>query len=93
LSSYLGHKLANTTKLEEQIVEIMICRNCTLVNALNIIFGLYKVDTDCIYDMMDFLEKHLPDLDSVSYHMNIYTGNQPDVDLKMDGKYENPKKE
>ncbi len=86
----MSFKPVPIARLEQQIVEMMISEDCTLVGAMDIIFMLCDVDTDSVYDIVDFLEERLPDLDTVSYFMEIYSGNEPDVDLKLDRKHENP---
>lgn len=69
--------------LEEYLVEIMIDENCTLSHALRIVFDEVGVDTNSVFDMVDFLEERLPSLDSVNDLMMVYTGQSPDYRLRF----------
>jgi hypothetical protein len=83
-----------TSDFEKELVETMILENCTMQEALVNLFSLYRVDTESVIDLVDFLEYMVYDLDKVQYLMQIYTGQVPDmqlVDLKDEKKKDRDK--
>lgn len=67
---------------ERVLIEIMIDESCTLREALDVAFSSHGVDTNNVFDLVDFLEEQLYDLDKVQTMMLIYTGRSPDFQLK-----------
>lgn len=67
---------------EKQLVEIMISESCTFNQALKIVFDVHEVDTTSVFDLVDFLEDRVEDLNTVGYYMNIWTGRENDLILK-----------
>lgn len=74
--------------LEKMLVMVMGREKCSLVAALEIVFDCYCVNGDDVYDVVEFLECGLPDLDTVSHFMKIWTGEESDLVLKMRAKNE-----
>ncbi len=66
---------------EKELVEIMILESCTMQTALSYAFSAYKVDVESVFDLVDFLEYMIYDLDKVQYFMQVYTGQVPDLHL------------
>lgn len=54
----------------------------TLSEALEVDFWASQVNIHSVYDVVDYLEQKLENLDKVQYYMNVYTGQVPDVVLK-----------
>lgn len=73
---------------EKELIDIMVDEKCTMSEALGYAFSLYNVDTKSVFDMVDFLEERVHDLDKVQMMMAIYTGRIPDFQLTRldDGK-------
>jgi hypothetical protein len=40
------------------------------------------VDVSSVFEICDYLEEKLQDLNRVHYYMMVYTGQSPDVELK-----------
>jgi len=72
--------------LEKTLVMVMVREKCSLVAALEIVFDQYDIDGDDVYNVVDFLEYGLPDLDTVSHFMKIWTGEESDLVLKTQNK-------
>lgn len=72
-----------TAGLEHILVEVMVEKNCSLVAAMEHIFDYNGVDKECVYDVVEFLEDGLRDLDIVSHFMKIWTGEDNDMTLKI----------
>jgi hypothetical protein len=70
-----------TSDFEKELVETMILENCTMQEALVNLFSLYRVDTESVIDLVDFLEYMVYDLDKVQFLMQVYTGQVPDMQL------------
>lgn len=66
---------------EKELINIMVDEKCTMSEALGYAFSLYNVDTNSVFDLVDFLEEQLYDLDKVQAMMMIYTGQMPDLQL------------
>lgn len=66
---------------EKELINIMVDEKCTMSEALGYAFSSYNVDTNSVFDMVDFLEDKLYDLDKVQTFMMIYTGQVPDFQL------------
>jgi len=66
---------------EKELVEIMILESCTMQTALSYAFSSYNVDVESVFDLVDFLEYMIYDLDKVQYFMQVYTGQVPDLYL------------
>ena len=66
---------------EKEVVDIMVNEKCTMREALDYMFFYHEVDTNSVFDLVDFLEKRLYDLDKVQTIMMIYTGQTPDFQL------------
>lgn len=71
-------------RLEHYIVEIMIDENCTFAQAMDIVFSEQNIDTNSVFDLVEFLEEHLETLDDVSEFMDIYTGKSKDFILILE---------
>lgn len=67
---------------EKRLVEIMYEEDVTLSEALYIDFWANEVDMKSVFDMVDYLESRLENLDKVQYYMEVWTGDAPDVGLK-----------
>lgn len=75
-------------KFEQRVIDIMVAVRCTIREALEIIFAVHEIDDTNVFDMVDFLEEQVYDLDKVHTLMMIYTGQFPDfhlVGLTKDG--------
>jgi sulfur relay (sulfurtransferase) DsrF/TusC family protein len=59
----------------------MVVTRCTLREALEIIFAAHDIDDTNVFDMVDFLEEHVYDLNKVQVMMMIYTGQTTDFQL------------
>lgn len=80
--------IKNTDKpgeYEKELINIMIDMNYTLADAIHMDMSNRQVDMKSVFDMVDYMELRLGDLDKVQYYMNVYTGNVPDVALKKNG--------
>jgi hypothetical protein len=68
---------------EQSIVEIMVELDCTISEALDVDFGIHKINTGSTIDVVDYLESRLnQDLYKVNMLMQIYTHQIPDFKLK-----------
>jgi len=67
---------------EETLIETMWEYRVSLAEAIYMELQGYNVDTSNVYDVVDFLEERLENLDKVQYYMQVYTGQQPDVILR-----------
>lgn len=67
---------------EKVLVETMWKYGVSLAEALYMDLRGNCIDTSNVYDVVDFLEEKLEDLDKVQYYMQVYTGQQPDVILR-----------
>lgn len=66
---------------EKYLIEIMVSEKCTMSQALGNAFSSHGIDQTNVFDMVDFLEEQLYDLDKVQMMMMIYTGKTPDFQL------------
>jgi hypothetical protein len=69
---------------EKQLIRIMMCENCTLTEALEIDFDMCMVDKECVFDLTDYLEEKLVDLNKVAFYMGVYTGIISDFKISRD---------
>jgi hypothetical protein len=67
---------------ERHIVQLMKDRDLTLLEALCFDFEQEGVDVSSVLSICDYLECALGNLDKVLYYMLIYTGQEPDLELK-----------
>lgn len=68
---------------EQDIVEIMVDLDCTLSEALEVDFDMHEVDTNSVFDLVDYLERRLGnDLNKVNMMMQIYTRQTSDFKLR-----------
>lgn len=67
---------------EKYLVELMAEDYMTLSEALEVDFWASQVNIHSVYDVVDYLEQKLENLDKVQYYMSVYTGQAPDVVLK-----------
>ena len=70
---------------EKELINIMIDMDYTLSDAMYMDMTNNQVDTNSVFDIVDYMELKLGDLDKVQYYMNVYSGNAPDVALKKNG--------
>ena len=68
---------------EKKLVNIMIDEQCSFVEAMDIIFDMYGVDKTSVFDLVDFLEDQLYNLNTVEYYMNVWLGKENDMVLKV----------
>ncbi len=66
---------------EKELINIMVDEKCTMSQALGYAFSANDVDVSNVFDLVDFLEEQLYDLDKVQAMMMIYTGRIPDFQL------------
>jgi hypothetical protein len=66
---------------EKELINIMVDEKCTMSKALGYAFSSHDVDVSNVFDLVDFLEEQLYDLDKVQAMMMIYTGQIPDFQL------------
>ena len=66
---------------EKELINIMVDEKCTMSQALGYAFSAHDVDVSNVFDLVDFLEEQLYDLDKVQAMMMIYTGRIPDFQL------------
>lgn len=74
--------VATPDSYEATIINKMWIGNLSLGEALYVDMWDHSVDTDDVYNMVDFLEERLENLDKVQYYMMVMTGQCPDVILK-----------
>ena len=68
---------------EQDIVEIMMDLDCTLSEALELDFNMHEIDTNSVFDLVDYLERRLGnDLNKVNMLMRIYTKQASDFKLR-----------
>lgn len=70
------------TAYESYLISIMQRKKLTLVEALDFDFKNINIDTSSVFEICDYLEEKLKDLDRVQYYMLIYTGQQPDLEIR-----------
>lgn len=70
------------TDYEIHLVKLMKNYNLTLSQALEFDFEVEGVDTSSVFPPCDFLEEKLVDLEKVKYYMLVWTGHNPDIELK-----------
>lgn len=70
------------TEYETHLVILMKDYNLTLSEALDFDFQVECIDTSTVFGPCDFLEEKLVDLEKVQYYMLVWTGQQPDIELK-----------
>jgi hypothetical protein len=70
------------TEYETHLVILMKDYNLTLSEALDFDFQAECVDMSTVFGPCDFLEEKLVDLEKVQYYMLVWTGQQPDIELK-----------
>jgi hypothetical protein len=67
---------------EKHLIDLMWRDNCSLSEALFFDLIDKKIDIDSVFDIVDYFEQKLENLDKVQYYMQVFTGQQPDVILK-----------
>lgn len=67
---------------EERIIVVMIDEDCTFSDAMLIDFESNNVDTSSVFEIVQYLEDRLSNLDKVEYMMDIYVGRKPNMKLK-----------
>lgn len=70
---------------EKVLIDIMIDMDATLSDAMYMDLLNNGIDVKSVFDIVDYMELKLGNLDKVQYYMNVYSGNVPDVGLKRDG--------
>jgi len=76
------NRTISPTAYESYLVSLMQRKKLTLVEALNFDFKNLNIDTSSVFEICDYLEEKLKDLDRVQYYMLIYTGQQPDLEIR-----------
>lgn len=66
---------------EKELIDIMVDEKCTMSQALANAFSSHGIDETNVFDLVDFLEEQVYDLDKVQAMMMIYTGKNPDFHL------------
>lgn len=69
---------------EKILMEIMADEDVSLKDAMFIDLFQNDINDHSIYDIVDYLEHKFKDLDKVSYYMQVYTEQLPDVGLKKE---------
>lgn len=67
---------------ERNIIRIMMYEDITMSDALLIDMFSKGINLDSVFDMCDYLEDRLDNLDKVEYFMDVITGRAPDQYLK-----------
>lgn len=67
---------------ESRIIGIMRDRGFTLCEAIHEDLCDNEIDVSSVFDVADYLEEQLKDLDKVQLIMSIYVGDAPDFELK-----------
>ena len=67
---------------EKILIDIMIDMDATLSDAMYMDMLNNGVDVKSVFDIVDYMELKLGNLDKVQYYMNVYSGILPDVGLK-----------
>lgn len=70
----------------KELVELMYLDKLTLSEALEIDFTNNNIPLDDVYEITDYLESKIENLDIVEYFMAIYCGNCNDLELKENEK-------
>ena len=66
---------------EMHLIKIMMFDDCTLKEALVIDFDMSMLDKKNTYQLIDYLEERLEDLNKVAFYMDIFTENINDMKL------------
>lgn len=77
---------------EQHLIDTMVSEKCTMSQALGKAFSSHGIDQTNVFDMVDFLEEQIYDLDKVQAMMMIYNGQIADfhlVRLMNDGEAKN----
>lgn len=69
---------------EKRLILLMIDEEVTLSEAVIMDMFNNMVDINSVFDMCDYLEEQLENLDHVEYYMDIVTGRRPDQYLVKD---------
>lgn len=67
---------------EEVLVYIMRDYGLTLQEAIEFDLDAACIDKSSVFAICDYMEEQLEDLDKVQYYMMVYTGQEPDLELK-----------
>jgi hypothetical protein len=67
---------------EHRIIDLMRTEKLTLLEAISYDMEIACVDVSSVLGICDYLEEQLGDLNKVEYYMMIYTGQEPDLELK-----------
>ena len=63
---------------ERRIFSIMRDRGFTLSEAIHEDLCDFEIDISSVFDIVDYMEEQLGDLDKVQLLMSIYVGDEPD---------------
>lgn len=67
---------------EQAIICIMRDYGLTLQEAIDFDLDAACIDKSSVFAICDYMEEQLQDLDKVQYYMLVYTGQEPDLELK-----------
>lgn len=67
---------------EKHLLSIMFEEDVTLTEAMYVDFWTNEIDMKSVFDLVDYLEAKLENLDKVQYYMEVWSGTVPDVALK-----------
>jgi hypothetical protein len=67
---------------EIHLVTLMRDYHLTLSEALSFDFEAECIDMSNVFDPCEFLEEKLVNLEKVMYYMMVWTGQEPDIELK-----------
>lgn len=70
------------TDYERRLVDLMRKDDLTLLEAMQYDMEIACIDFSSVLGICDYLEEQLGNLDKVEYYMMIYTGQEPDLELK-----------
>lgn len=71
----------NAFTYEEHLL-VYMAKGASLKQALMLDFIYNKVDITNVFDLVEYLEEKLEDLDKVKFYMDVYTNQSPDLGLK-----------
>lgn len=70
------------TEYEHRIIKYMKEEKLTLLEAMSYDMEIACIDVSSVLGICDYLEEQLGDLNKVQYYMAIYTGQEPDLELR-----------
>lgn len=68
----------------EEHLLVYMAKGASLKQALLLDFIYSGIDVTNVFDLVEYLEEKLEDLDKVKFYMDIYTNQIPDLGLKAD---------